>query len=123
MSPPSNAARSSEASNGAAPAAAFFAFHPARTPTYRRNPVFTPEYRCLIEVLIEARQGCGLSQRALARGLGRSQSHVCKIEQGERRVDVLEFYRIAQVCGLDPAELYARAARRLAALEPASSRS
>lgn len=83
----------------------------------RPNPVFSDEYRCLVEVLIGARRRAGLSQRALARELGKSQSHVCKIELGERRVDALEFYNIARACGAEPADLYARVAARLRALE------
>ena len=91
------------------------------TTWHRSNPVFSPEHRCLVEVLIAARIGAGLSQRALARALGRSQSHVCKIEQGERRVDVLEFHRVARCCGLDPTDLYARYSDRLKALESAEA--
>ena len=83
----------------------------------RPNPVFSEQYRCLVEVLVTARREAGLSQRALARALSRSQSHVCKIEQGERRVDALEFYNIARSCRLEPADLYARVSGRLKALE------
>lgn len=87
----------------------------------RPNPVFSDEYRCLVDVLIGARRRAGLSQRALARELGKSQSHVCKIEVGERRVDALEFYNIARACGAEPADLYARVAARLRALEGATT--
>ena len=87
----------------------------------RPNPVFGHEYRCLVDVLIGARRGAGLSQRALARELGTSQSHVSKIEVGERRVDALEFYKMARACGAEPAELYARVAARLRALEGATT--
>jgi ribosome-binding protein aMBF1 (putative translation factor) len=82
----------------------------------RPNPVFSEEYRCLVEVLVCARRQAGLSQRALARAMGKSQSHVSKIELGERRVDALEFHHMAEACGVEPAELYGRVAARLAAM-------
>lgn len=86
-------------------------------PTPRPNPVFSDEYRCLVDVVTGARHRAGLSQRALARALGRSQSHVCKIEQGERRIDTLEFYNLARACGFEPAALYSEAVGRLKQLE------
>lgn len=45
-----------------------------------------------------------MSQRALADAVGREHSFVSRIELGERRVDVVEFYWIAQACGADPAK-------------------
>lgn len=79
----------------------------------RPNPVFSEEYGAVREVLIGARREAGLSQRALAARLGKTGSHVAMIERGQRRVDLLEFYRIAESVGLPPDELIQRIARRL----------
>jgi ribosome-binding protein aMBF1 (putative translation factor) len=77
------------------------------------NPVFSPEYRALIAVLKAARTDACLSQRTLARRIGKSSSHVVRIEMGQRRVDALELYRIAKALGVEPLELFARIVKRL----------
>ncbi|WP_236611832.1 helix-turn-helix domain-containing protein [Phenylobacterium zucineum] len=73
----------------------------------RPNPVFSSEYGVVREVLIEARRQAGLSQRALAARLEKTGSHVAMIERGQRRVDLLEFCRMADCMGL-PAEVLVR---------------
>ncbi len=50
--------------------------------------------------LRDARHVAGLSQAQTARRLGRPQSFVSKCESGERRVDVVELGRFAQVYGV-----------------------
>jgi transcriptional regulator with XRE-family HTH domain len=82
----------------------------------RPNPVFSPEYRCLVAVLIDARCAAGLSQRSLAARLGRASSHITMIERGQRRVDSLELYLMAKALGADPVELFRRIAIRLETL-------
>ena len=59
------------------------------------NPIFGDEYESIVTTLIEARMQAGLSQRQLARRLGRSQSHVCMIERRQRRMEIVEFCNIA----------------------------
>jgi len=82
--------------------------------TFRRpNPVFSDEYRAIREVLVEARRTAGLTQRDLARTLGREYSHIARIESGQRRVDALELYRIAKSMRLDPSDLYDRICLRI----------
>lgn len=79
----------------------------------RPNPVFSTEYGIVREVLIEARRQAGLSQRALAARLEKTGSHVAMIERGQRRVDLLEFCRMADSLGLPAEELVRRIEERL----------
>ncbi|WP_293394111.1 helix-turn-helix transcriptional regulator [Phenylobacterium sp. RIFCSPHIGHO2_01_FULL_69_31] len=91
----------------------------ARTPR-RPNPVFSDEYEVVRAVLIGARREAGLSQRALAARLGKTGSHVAMIERGQRRVDLLEFCRIADSLGVSADALVCRIAERLGALKRAA---
>jgi transcriptional regulator with XRE-family HTH domain len=59
-------------------------------------------YALLVARLKEARRAAGVSQQDLARRLGCPQSFVSKYEHTERRLDVLEFLRIAAALRLDP---------------------
>jgi len=74
------------------------------------NPVFEDDYRLVRELLLDARRRAGFSQRRLGRLLGRSASHICMIEVGQRRVDLLEFHKMALVLGEDPRDLFGRLA-------------
>ena len=91
----------------------------SRTPR-RPNPVFSDEYEIVRDVLIGARHEAGLSQRALAARLGKTGSHVAMIERGQRRVDLLEFCRIAESLGISADALVGRIATQLGALKTAA---
>jgi ribosome-binding protein aMBF1 (putative translation factor) len=81
---------------------------PRRSPQLRRpNPVFGDDYEVLRRVLIQARRRSGLSQRQLAAAIGRAQSHIHLIERGQRRVDALELYYLANALGFSPLALFA----------------
>ena len=54
-----------------------------------------PEYITLGEVLREAREELGLTQRALARKLGRAETSIGKIEAGHQRIDLVELADVA----------------------------
>lgn len=54
-------------------------------------------YRLFLKRLREARLAVGLSQAQVAAKLQRPQSFVSKCESGERRVDVVELQRFAQL--------------------------
>ena len=54
--------------------------------------------------LIKARKDLGLSQRDLAVRLNITHSLVGKIETGDRRLDVVEFYEYTKALGLVPSE-------------------
>jgi len=63
------------------------------------------ELLLLGQVLADARERHGLKQSELAEKLGLPASYLSKIENGTRRLDVIELIRIAQAMGADAAEL------------------
>lgn len=63
--------------------------------------IFTIEYESLIGKLIAARKAAGLTQQELADQMGRPQSFVSKYERRERRLDVVEFVRVAMLLGIE----------------------
>ena len=65
-------------------------------------PAPTKKYEKLRALLIEARKEAGLTQEEMAQRLKRPQSFVWKVENGVRRVDIIEFLEIAKVIGFDP---------------------
>ena len=78
-----------------------------------RRWVVSPDYRSVIETLIQVRIDQGVSQRELGRRLGKPPSFPNKIENFERRLDVLEFIAIARALGIAPDELMGRLAKGL----------
>lgn len=56
-------------------------------------------HQVLIAELVAARKAAGMTQQELATKLGRPQSFVAKYENGERRLDVIEFLMIAEILG------------------------
>ncbi|MBX9448070.1 MULTISPECIES: helix-turn-helix domain-containing protein [Dickeya] len=63
--------------------------------------IYSFEYQIIIKTLREARIRNGMTQENLASFLGRPQSFVAKIENGERRLDVVEFVHIAHLLSVD----------------------
>jgi transcriptional regulator with XRE-family HTH domain len=60
------------------------------------------------EMLIEARENAGLTQKALGALIGRPQSYVSNYERGVGRVDVADLLVIARALELDPKEMVGR---------------
>ena len=50
------------------------------------------------------REAAGMTQRDLAKALGREHGMVARIELGERRVDMIEAYELFKALGVDPAK-------------------
>jgi len=59
--------------------------------------IFTKDYKEIINRLKQARIDVGLSQQATADKLNKPQSYVSKIESGERRLDVAEIKKFANI--------------------------
>ncbi|OPF92466.1 helix-turn-helix domain-containing protein [Rhodopseudomonas palustris] len=68
----------------------------------------TPRQRQLQSLLTAARKKNGMTQADLATALDKPQSFVAKYENGERRIDVVEFIDIATAVGAVPGEILAQ---------------
>jgi transcriptional regulator with XRE-family HTH domain len=64
------------------------------------------------EVLVRARERAGLKQSEVAARLGLPASYLSKIENGTRRLDVIELIQIAEAMDTDPAEIVREVGRR-----------
>jgi transcriptional regulator with XRE-family HTH domain len=67
--------------------------------------VHNKKYGSFLGFLIDARKRAGLTQVEVAARLARPQSYVSKYENGERRLDVVEFLEVAQAISFDPIAL------------------
>jgi len=69
-----------------------------------RKSIHHKLHRSLRDILIKTRKDLNLSQRDLAEKLNVTYSVIGKIETGDRRLDVIEFYEYAKILGLVPGE-------------------
>lgn len=63
--------------------------------------VFTPKYQKFMKILIEERKKSGLTQSGVAKLLNKPQSYVSKYENGERRLDIVEFLELVPFLDFD----------------------
>ncbi|MDP2259941.1 MAG: helix-turn-helix transcriptional regulator [Caulobacter sp.] len=67
--------------------------------------VTSASYEAAIRQLVAVRKRMGLSQRELAERLGKPRSFVSKVENRERRIDLIELIALARGLGVDPGAL------------------
>ena len=79
-----------------------------------QKSIHTPEYRALRVELVQARNDAGLSQREIASRLNVAPSWVAKVESGERRIDLVEFFWFLAACHADPMSPLQRVAGKAA---------
>lgn len=75
--------------------------------------IFSHEYELLRQSMIAARKEAQLTQAALAKFLKKPQSFVAKYENGERRLDVIEFLVVTRVIGVDSCEIIRKVEQQL----------
>jgi transcriptional regulator with XRE-family HTH domain len=75
-----------------------------------RKSLRSKQHEQLVELLTEARKSARLTQAQVAARLDRPQSFVAKYENGERRIDVVEFLAIAAALKADPVLILKRVA-------------
>ena len=68
-------------------------------------------------VLVRARERAGVKQTEAAAALRLPPSYMSKVENGTRRLDVIEFLQLAAAIRTDPAELMVELARALEAAD------
>lgn len=74
--------------------------------------LFRPEYKLFQQTLVQARQNAGLTQTDLASRLGKPQSYVSKYENGERRLDVIEFLDVCSILEIEPSVILSTLAQQ-----------
>jgi transcriptional regulator with XRE-family HTH domain len=67
--------------------------------------IFSREYDIFRRCMIAARKEAKLTQVNLAKYLNKPQSFVAKYENGERRLDVIEFMFVSHTIGIDPCDI------------------
>ena len=80
------------------------------------------ELRILGNILARARERAGLKQFDVAARLNLPPSYLSKVENGTRRLDVIEFMQIANAMNVDPADLLHELESALEAAVPEQSR-
>lgn len=65
--------------------------------------LYSQRHRMLAAAIAEQRKAKGMTQAQVAQAMGntRHQPFIANIEAGERRVDVVELLRLADIIGLD----------------------
>lgn len=69
-----------------------------------KKSIYSSKQEKLRAWLKKERLAQGLSMRALAEKLNRPHSFVGKVEQGERRLDVIEFIEYCKILNKNPSE-------------------
>lgn len=75
-----------------------------------KKSIHSDEYGAVLKKLTQMREQAGLTQRDLAEKLERENSFVWRIEHGERRLDVVEFFWVCEALGQDAKTVYAELA-------------
>ncbi|HAS83752.1 MAG TPA: XRE family transcriptional regulator [Verrucomicrobia bacterium] len=75
-----------------------------------KKSIHSTEYEAICRKLLEMRRLAGMTQQQLADALAREQSFVWRIENGERRLDLLEFFWVCRALGQDARAVYSELA-------------
>lgn len=59
--------------------------------------IYSKDHKYIVEQLKKARKEAGLEQAEVAKLLGKTQSHVSKVEAGQRRIDVVALKEFAKI--------------------------
>lgn len=95
----------------------FFCLVKARS---MEKSIHTREYAAVTRLLRLAREQAGLTQTDLAKALGQSQSFVCKAENGDRRLDVVQLRTVLAALGVSLPEFARRLEAEIARPDPAA---
>jgi transcriptional regulator with XRE-family HTH domain len=59
--------------------------------------IYSKDHKYIVEQLKKARKEAGLEQAEVAKLLGKTQSHVSKVEAGQRRIDIVAHKEFANI--------------------------
>jgi transcriptional regulator with XRE-family HTH domain len=79
--------------------------------------IHSRQSECVRKTLLTLRTKAGLTQRQLAAKLNRERSLVGRLELGERRLDLVEFFWLCRACDANPVKECAKLMRQLDALQ------
>ena len=67
-----------------------------------KKTIYAKEYRELVNGLRRTRKALGLTQTGLCDALGWPQQRLSAVERGARRLDVMEYFLLAEKLGMSP---------------------
>ena len=59
--------------------------------------IYSKDHKYIVKQLKRARKEAGLEQAEVAKLLGRTQSHISKVEAGQRRIDIVTLKEFARI--------------------------
>jgi len=62
-----------------------------------KKTLYSREHKYLVKKLKEARIQSGLDQVKVAKMLGSAQSHISKVEAGQRKIDIVQLKEFAKI--------------------------
>ncbi len=80
--------------------------------------IYAKEYQLVITLFKTTRISKGITQGQLADALGRPQSFIAKVENGERRLDIVESVHLSQLLGIEPEFMINKIPRKFSPLYP-----
>jgi ribosome-binding protein aMBF1 (putative translation factor) len=66
--------------------------------------LYTHGQKQIAQTIRSFREAAGMTQRDLAAKIGRPQNVIVRIEQAQRRVDLLEWLALCHACEVDPVQ-------------------
>ncbi len=63
--------------------------------------IYSKDHKYIVEQLKKARKEASLEQTEVAKLLGKTQSHVSKVEAGQRRIDIVSLKEFAKLYNKD----------------------
>jgi transcriptional regulator with XRE-family HTH domain len=79
--------------------------------------IYSRQSECVRKTLVALRTRARLTQRQMAAKLDRERSLIGRLELGERRLDMVEFFWFCRACEAHPAKEAARLMRQLEAMQ------
>ncbi len=59
--------------------------------------IYSKDHKYIVEQLKKARKEASLEQAEVAKLLGKTQSHISKVEAGQRRIDIVQLKEFARI--------------------------